>query len=142
MGTILTAFCSEGVGTGLGIGVAVSPSDSRRVRTNYAGCHHDVEAAIAADNHGVLYLNSHVRFDDITDGPAQTILIGETIYDDPSALGWTSGTSATLRNTGHPPSDPNGTYALFKNTPQLSENERIAAVILSQQLIGRKVWTK
>ena len=35
---------------------------------SYAGCHHDVEAPIAADNHGVLYLNSHVRFDDITDG--------------------------------------------------------------------------
>ena len=45
--------------------------------TNYAGCHHDVEAPIDADNHGVLYLNSHVGYDDITDGPAYTILLGE-----------------------------------------------------------------
>jgi prepilin-type N-terminal cleavage/methylation domain-containing protein/prepilin-type processing-associated H-X9-DG protein len=110
------------------ISTLMCPSDSRRVSTNYAGCHHDVEAPIAADNHGVLYLNSHVRLDDITDGPAQTILIGESIYDDPSALGWTSGTSATLRNTGHPLSDPNGTHALFKNTAQLSDEERVAAV--------------
>ena len=50
------------------ISTFVCPSDSRRGRSNYAGCHHDVEAAIDADNHGVLYLNSHVRYDDITEG--------------------------------------------------------------------------
>jgi prepilin-type processing-associated H-X9-DG protein len=67
---------------------------------NYAGCHHDVEAPIDADNHGVLYLNSHVGYDDIGDGLAYTILLGE-IYSGPS-LGWASGTRASLRNTGSP----------------------------------------
>ena len=113
---------------GVVISTYLCPSDSRRVASNYAGCHHDVEAAIDADNHGVLYLNSHVRYDEITDGPAQTILLGESVYDDPSTLGWTSGTSATLRNTGHPLNDPTTTYTLFKNTPQLSNDERLAAV--------------
>jgi prepilin-type N-terminal cleavage/methylation domain-containing protein/prepilin-type processing-associated H-X9-DG protein len=67
---------------------------------NYVGCHHDVEAPIDADNHGVLYLNSRVGYDDITDGPAYTILLGE-IRSGPT-LGWASGTRATLRNTGSP----------------------------------------
>ena len=44
---------------------------------NYAACHHDVEAPIAADNHGVLFLNSHVGYEDIPDGAAYTILLGE-----------------------------------------------------------------
>jgi prepilin-type processing-associated H-X9-DG protein len=66
---------------------------------SYAGCHHDVEAPIDTDNQGVLYLNSRVGHDDITDGSAFTILLGE-ILNGPS-LGWASGTRATLRNTGH-----------------------------------------
>jgi prepilin-type N-terminal cleavage/methylation domain-containing protein len=66
----------------------------------YAGCHHDTEAAIAADNHGVLYLNSRVRYDEIADGLAYTIMLGEINRDEPS-LGWISGTRASLRNTGH-----------------------------------------
>ena len=32
----------------------------------YAGCHHDVEAPIDANNNGLLFLNSHIRF---SDGP-------------------------------------------------------------------------
>ena len=62
---------------GVHVSTFICPSDGRPGPTSYAGCHHDVEAAIAADNHGVLYLNSHVRFDEITDGIAQTILLGE-----------------------------------------------------------------
>ncbi|OYV81635.1 MAG: prepilin-type cleavage/methylation domain-containing protein, partial [Planctomycetia bacterium 21-64-5] len=69
--------------------------------SNYAGCHHDVEAPIDADNHGVLFLNSHVRLRDITDGTSQTILTGEKLVT-PTDLGWLSGTRATLRNTGSP----------------------------------------
>jgi prepilin-type processing-associated H-X9-DG protein len=67
--------------------------------TNYAGCHHDVEAPIAEDNHGVLFLNSAVRYADITDGSSKTILVGEKLVR-PGSLGWVSGTRSTLRNTG------------------------------------------
>jgi prepilin-type N-terminal cleavage/methylation domain-containing protein/prepilin-type processing-associated H-X9-DG protein len=95
--------------------------------SSYAGCHHDVEAPIAEDNHGVLFLNSHVALDDIADGTASTILIGESREPDPYELGWASGTSATLRNTGHPISDPRSTLSLFKNLSNLSVDERIAA---------------
>jgi prepilin-type N-terminal cleavage/methylation domain-containing protein/prepilin-type processing-associated H-X9-DG protein len=104
------------------------PSDAATGPISYAGCHHDVEAPIAADNHGVLYLNSHVRFEDITDGPAQTILLGELRRGGAATLGWASGTSSTLRNAGHPLNDPSSLDALFKNTPQLSDAERFAAV--------------
>ncbi len=66
---------------------------------NYAGCHHHVEAPIAADNTGLLFLNSQVRYGEIYDGSSHTILIGEMLpYAD--SLGWASGTRATLRNTG------------------------------------------
>jgi prepilin-type processing-associated H-X9-DG protein len=46
-----------------------------------------------------LYLNSHVGHDDITDGTAYTILLGEARVAMISS--WASGTQATLRNTGH-----------------------------------------
>jgi hypothetical protein len=68
--------------------------------SNYAGCHHDVEAPIDADNHGTLFLNSHVSSDDIPDGAGHTIFVGEKTVM-PGDFGWTSGTRATLRNTGH-----------------------------------------
>jgi prepilin-type N-terminal cleavage/methylation domain-containing protein len=76
--------------------------------SNYAGCHHDVEAPIDADNHGMLFLNSAVRFKDIEDGSSRTLLLGEkpaeyVAYSPMPAsaadLGWVSGTRATLRNT-------------------------------------------
>jgi prepilin-type N-terminal cleavage/methylation domain-containing protein/prepilin-type processing-associated H-X9-DG protein len=68
---------------------------------DYAGCHHQVEAPIAEDNHGVLFLNSHISQRDVTDGVQHTIYLGEKRCgaDD---LGWMSGTRATLRNTGTP----------------------------------------
>lgn len=65
---------------------------------NYAGCHHDVEAPIDVDNHGVLFLNSSIRYRDLHDGSAATIFVGETS----GGLGWAAGTRATLRNTGGP----------------------------------------
>lgn len=90
------------------LGILLCPSDTGGRRnsltgialTSYAGCHHDVEAPIAADNHGVLFLNSHVKFDDIPDGLSYTLFVGEVAGAHP--LGWFSGTRATLRNTGHP----------------------------------------
>ena len=69
--------------------------------SSYAGCHHDVEAPIDADNHGVFFLNSHLRHEDISDGLSHTIFLGEKLAE-PSDLGWMSGTRATLRNTGTP----------------------------------------
>ncbi len=80
------------------------PSDGRLGSTSYMGCHHDVEAPIDVDNHGVLYLNSHVAYDDITDGRSYTILLGEALGG--PSLGWASGTRATLRNTGSPINAP------------------------------------
>jgi prepilin-type N-terminal cleavage/methylation domain-containing protein/prepilin-type processing-associated H-X9-DG protein len=67
-------------------------------RSAYAGCHHDTEAPIDRDNHGLLFLDSQVRFGDIYDGSTNTILLGEALTS-PDELGWVSGTRATLRNT-------------------------------------------
>ncbi len=67
--------------------------------SSYAGCHHEVEAPIDEDNHGLLFLNSRVRYREIYDGSSHTILFGELLPSERD-LGWTSGTRATLRNTG------------------------------------------
>jgi prepilin-type N-terminal cleavage/methylation domain-containing protein len=67
--------------------------------SNYAGCHHDVEAPIDENNNGVLYLNSRIREKDVTDGTSHTIYVGEKLGSQWD-LGWLSGTRATLRNTG------------------------------------------
>jgi prepilin-type N-terminal cleavage/methylation domain-containing protein/prepilin-type processing-associated H-X9-DG protein len=83
------------------IQIYLCPSDANLTLTSYAACHHDVEAPIAADNHGVFYLNSRVSYDDITDGPAYTILAGEFLGQSYS-LGWAVGTRSSLRNTGSP----------------------------------------
>ena len=73
--------------------VFVCPSESIDIEgaSNYAGCHHDVEAPINADNNGVLFLNSRIRREDISDGVAHTFFLGEKRAD-PHDLGWMSGT--------------------------------------------------
>jgi len=68
-------------------------------RNSYVGCHHDAEAPIDKDNHGLLFLNSKIRYADIDDGSSNTLLIGEC-FATADMLGWASGTRATLRNTG------------------------------------------
>ncbi|MGI9177843.1 MAG: DUF1559 domain-containing protein [Pirellulales bacterium] len=74
--------------------------------TSYAGCHHDVEAPIDTTNHGMLFLDSRVRFSDIVDGSSNTLLISERRGSE-TDLGWVSGTRATLRNTSPiPKRDP------------------------------------
>ena len=45
--------------------------DAGAPRNSYAGCHHDAEAPIDEDNHGLLFLNSRVRYSDIFDGAAE-----------------------------------------------------------------------
>ena len=69
--------------------------------SSYAGCHNDVEAAIDVNNRGVLYLNSHIRQQDVYDGTSSTIYVGEKLIANDD-LGWASGTRASLRNTGSP----------------------------------------
>jgi prepilin-type processing-associated H-X9-DG protein len=70
-----------------------------RWQSNYAGCHHDVEAPIDQDNHGVFFLNSSIQPHDVSDGVSHTIFVGEK-RNDHYGLGWMSGTRETLRNTG------------------------------------------
>jgi prepilin-type processing-associated H-X9-DG protein len=101
----------------------VCPSDPGPMRgtdgsvgTNYAGCHHDVEAPIDADNHGVLFLNSRIRYEDIEDGTSETFLLGETLRNRQD-LGWASGTRASLRNTGSPINSGDLRYGTTAVTP-------------------------
>ncbi len=95
------------------------PDDDRQSPgiSNYAGCHHDSEAPIDADNNGVFFLNSRLRFSQILDGSSQTILLGEMLPG-PGSLGWASGTRATLRNTGS-----------FKSPPKLPSKFEPATVV-------------
>ncbi len=67
----------------------------------YAACHHDVEKQIDARDHGMFFLNSELRTQEVPDGASHTIFLGEKMCDD-SNLGWMSGTRSTLRNTGVP----------------------------------------
>jgi prepilin-type N-terminal cleavage/methylation domain-containing protein len=69
--------------------------------TCYAGVHHDKEKPIDAADNGVFFLNSRVRYDDVSDGSSHTLFLGEKLPD-AWDLGWMSGTRATLRNTGTP----------------------------------------
>jgi type II secretory pathway pseudopilin PulG len=109
------------------------PSNFLPGPTSYAGCHHHVEAPIDVENQGVLFLNSHVGYDDITDGLAETILLGEIRSGGPT-LGWASGTRASLRNTGtrinaRDPFLPSpGSSASFSGNP-VDPRERAAAVV-------------
>ena len=76
-------------------------SNTAQGYASYAGVHHDVEAPIDTDNHGMFFLNSRVTYADVSDGSAYTLFVGEKIVE-PGDLGWMSGTRATLRNTGTP----------------------------------------
>ena len=90
--------------------------------TNYAGCHHDVESPIDADNNGVLFLNSRLRFSQILDGSSQTIMLGEMLSRRED-LGWASGTSASLRNTGN-------FETPLKNNPRTSKVDELTGTLV------------
>lgn len=66
--------------------------------TTYCGVHNDFETPIDVKQNGVLFLNSAIRFDQVTDGLSHTILVGERDGQLASPLGWMSGTRATLCN--------------------------------------------
>lgn len=78
-----------------------------RQTTNYAGCVGDEEKPIDEDRQGIFILNRNIRVNEITDGLTHTLFAGEKLIDD-FDLGWMSGTSATLRNTGTPWRRANG----------------------------------
>jgi prepilin-type N-terminal cleavage/methylation domain-containing protein/prepilin-type processing-associated H-X9-DG protein len=101
MASISSLLCPTQGSVGWNVfGGVVPPAPLSRGSTTYAGCQHDVEAPIDVGNHGVFYLNSHVRVVDIADGMSQTFFVGEVPLA--SSLGWISGTRASLRNTGSP----------------------------------------
>jgi prepilin-type N-terminal cleavage/methylation domain-containing protein len=86
--------------------------------TNYAGVHHPYEAPIDTTNHGVLFLNSRVRFEDVPDGVSHVLFVGE-IKRAAGDLGWASGTRGTLRNGGRPINRTPGGSPYY-NDPQLT----------------------
>lgn len=65
----------------------------------YAGVHHSSEVPIDVTNNGLFFLNSRLRYDDITDGLSHTLAVGEKAVESLD-LGWGSGTRASLRNLG------------------------------------------
>ncbi len=72
--------------------------DETIAHSSYVGCSNSTEAPIDANNNGLLFLNSKIRFSDILDGSSTTLLLGEAPVTQDS-LGWVSGTRATLRNS-------------------------------------------
>lgn len=99
------------VARGIEMAVLKCPSDYKNTysfdglgkvkASSYAASYGGSKGPIADDNNGLLFLNSSVRFREIRDGSANTILAGEKIHPRKGKdLGWTSGTVATLRNTG------------------------------------------
>lgn len=76
-----------------------NPNGGRGVFSGYAGVHNSVEAPIDVTNNGIFYLNSHLTYDEISDGLSYTLALGEKELD-VTDLGWGSGTRATLRNLG------------------------------------------
>ncbi len=70
----------------------------QRTDNSYAGCYHSREEPISSDNNGVLYLNSHVKFGDVTDGQQATLMLGEVVTNG----SWLAGSRSTLRNGSSP----------------------------------------
>jgi prepilin-type N-terminal cleavage/methylation domain-containing protein len=97
---------------------AARSSTSGAGLSNYAGVHHPSETPIDTTNHGVLFLNSRVRYEDVPDGVSHTLFVGE-IKRSEQDLGWASGTRSTLRNGGRPVNRTAG-GSLYYNDPELA----------------------
>ena len=85
----------------------ICPSDDRPLAgavfiSNYAGLTGGDDVPVNTHNNGLFFLNSSISGKQIRDGASNTIMVGERRSDDiqNEDLGWMSGTSATLRNTG------------------------------------------
>ncbi|MEK6261761.1 MAG: DUF1559 domain-containing protein [Planctomycetota bacterium] len=65
---------------------------------NYCGVHNDFETPIDVNQNGVLFLNSSIRHDQITDGSSSTLIVAEVATHKGTDLGWMSGTRSSLRN--------------------------------------------
>ena len=102
-----------------------SPDEGALVGTSsYAGVHHDGQTKpakpdapkiyrdgpIDADQNGVLFLNSSITYQQISDGSGHTLFAGET-QNVAGGMGWASGTSSTLRNGA----------IMINKTPSLSQ---------------------
>jgi prepilin-type N-terminal cleavage/methylation domain-containing protein/prepilin-type processing-associated H-X9-DG protein len=77
--------------------------------TSYAGCSGGADVPLKQDNNGIFFLNSAISSTQIHDGHSNTIMVGERIagqVPSGSDLGWSSGTSASLRNSGIPLNQP------------------------------------
>lgn len=79
--------------------ISSDPAKSGWGQTSLCAAYHEVEAPIDVDNHGIMFLNSHVRIDDIGDGASNTMLFSEARLESGS-FGWISGTRWSLRNGG------------------------------------------
>lgn len=70
-------------------------------QSNYAGSYDYRSLPIETGTAGTLLLNRSLKVEDIPDGAAYTILIGE-IRRSSNDLGWASGTRGMMRNAGTP----------------------------------------
>lgn len=115
---ISTLICPSDGGSWRGMATA----NSKIATSSYASNYHDTEAPIDKTNNGVFYLNSATRLEDIQDGSSYTIFVGE--HKAATDLGWASGTSATLRNTGHMVNGATGFPPVIGLDGTVSENPK------------------
>ncbi|WP_157605377.1 DUF1559 domain-containing protein [Schlesneria paludicola] len=98
--------------------------------SSYRGVHHDFEAPIDMNQNGVLFLNSSIDEDQISDGFSHTAYVMETVGRWGGLLSWASGTRASLgnavirklENTGVAGADEaNVRYELHPGTVQVND---------------------
>ena len=111
--TISTLICPSDGGSWRGFATA----NSKIATSSYAANYHDTEAPIDKTNNGVF----------IQDGSSYTIFVGE--HKAATDLGWASGTSATLRNTGHAVNSPSGFPPVIGLDGSLSEDPKSAGAM-------------
>jgi len=105
---------------------SIAENNIEILQTNYSACYNSVEAPINVDNMGVMFLNSSITYDQITDGSTNTIFIGEHLFNE-TYLGWMSGTRASLRNTSSMNKDLPNFGNTYGSSFQPSPAEKAAA---------------